>query len=35
MPQSEDAEALGAFINQRMNFNKFQITYENALLTAV
>jgi acetolactate synthase small subunit len=35
VPAGEDAEALGAFINQRMRFNKFQVAYENALLTAI
>jgi hypothetical protein len=35
MPPSEDAEALGAFINQRMRFNRFQAAYEDALLTAI
>lgn len=34
-PPSEDAEAHDAFINERRWFNKFQITYENALLTAI
>jgi hypothetical protein len=35
MSPSEDAEALGAFINQRMTFNRFQAAYEDALLTAI
>ena len=34
-PPSEDAEAIGQFINQRMSFNKFQTAYEDALLTAI
>jgi addiction module HigA family antidote len=34
-PPSEDAEALESFRNQRWRFNRFQITYEDALLTAV
>ena len=34
IPPTEDAEAVGAFINQRMNFNRIQAAYENALLTA-
>jgi hypothetical protein len=33
VPAGEDA--LGAFINQRMTFNKFQAAYEDALLTAI
>jgi hypothetical protein len=35
MPASEDTEAVAAFVNQRMTFNKFQRAYENALLTAI
>jgi hypothetical protein len=34
-PPGEDAEALGAFINQRLRFNRFQAAYEDALLTAI
>lgn len=34
-PPSEDAKAVGAFIGQRMTFNKFQRAYEDALLTAI
>jgi hypothetical protein len=35
LPPGDDAEALGAFINQRMKFNKFQSAYEDALLSAI
>jgi hypothetical protein len=35
MPPSDDAEAVGAFLNQRMKFNKFQSAYEEALLAAI
>ena len=35
IPPSDDAEAVSSFINQRMDFNKFQSAYEDALLTAV
>ena len=35
MPPSEDAEAMGAFLNQRMTFNAFQGVYEDALLTSI
>jgi len=34
-PPGEDAEALGRFINQRLRFNRFQVAYEDALLTAI
>jgi hypothetical protein len=35
IPSGEDSEALGAFISERMTFNKFQANYEDALLTAI
>jgi len=35
MPPSDDTEAAGAFISQRMMFNKFQRAYEDALLKAI
>ena len=35
MPSSEDTEAVGAFINRRRKFNKFQSDYEQALLAAI
>jgi hypothetical protein len=35
MPPKENAKAFGAFIGQRMTFNKFQSAYEDALLTAI
>ena len=35
MPPGENAEALSAFTGQRMRFNRFQIAYEEALLTAI
>jgi hypothetical protein len=34
-PSTDDAEAMGAFISQRMSFNRFQSAYEDALLTAI
>ena len=36
MPPSEDVEAMAAYVNQRMTFNRFrQGVYEDALLTAI
>lgn len=34
-PPAQDAEAMGAYINQRMTFNAFQSVFEGALLTAI
>jgi hypothetical protein len=35
MPTGENADAIAAFVSQRMTFNNFQRAYENALFAAV